>query len=122
MHQQYGAESVPPSAFSLSLHNVSLCICTVDTHSSAGYSDVTANTTAIPGTIGVHAPAVLSGCLSISIIFQAHFEASCLMLSWLPERSSCAKILLTLCMQPAAIALNYSVKKHTEQRMPDIYV
>ena len=50
-----------------------------------------------------------SGCPSwlsfISVIFQAHLGAS-----WLPEKSSCTKILLTVHMRPVAIALNYSVK------------
>ena len=60
---------------------------------------VTSNKTAISRTIGVHVPAIVPGCL------KAYLGGS-----WLPERSSCSKILLMVHMRPMAIALNYSVK------------
>ena len=56
------------------------------------------NTTAISRAVGAQALAVISG---YAVVIQAH-----------PARASksCTKILLTLRMQPAATALNYSIK------------
>jgi len=56
------AESVPPSAFSLFIHNCQPLYRY--THTPAAYSDVATNTTAIPSTKGAHTPAVFPGCLS----------------------------------------------------------
>jgi len=52
----------------------------VGTHALAAYSNVAANTTAVPCTVSAHTPTVLS---FISVIFQAHIGASCLRLCWL---------------------------------------
>ena len=82
----------------------------VGTHASAAYSDVAANTTAVPCTVSAHTLTVLSGYV-VSVIIRAHFRASCLRLYWL---SSCTKILL------GRIRLQHS--EHTEQRKTDIYI
>ena len=52
-----------------------------------------------PSLLGVHVPAIVPGCL------KGYLGGS-----WLPEKSSCAKILLMVHMRPTAITLNYSVK------------
>jgi len=49
---------------------------------------------------GVYGPAILSG----NSLIQAHA-------SWLSKKQSCTKLLLTVRMRPAPIALNYSVEK-----------
>ena len=117
-HKSYGAESVPPSALSLSLHNCQplytysrysqfsrlfRCHCQHNCHS-------------------LYNRCTCTGCPFWLSQFQAHLGASYLRLSWLPERSSCTKILLMLCMQPTAIALNYSVKKNILNNICQIYM
>ena len=56
------AESIPPSAFSLSIHKCQPLYRYI--HAPAAYTDVATNTTAIPCTMGVHVPAAFPGCLS----------------------------------------------------------
>ena len=105
-HNSHKAESLPPSAFSLSIHNSQPLYRY--THAPAAYSDVTTNTTTIPCTIGAHTPAVFHK--GHQVIFQAQLGASYPRLSWLAEKLSFTKILLMVCMWPAAIVLNYSFK------------
>ena len=62
--------------------------------------------------VGAHAPTVFLGCHLLSVIFQAYLVAS-----WLPEKSSCTKILQSAC-GPVAIVLN-RIEQHT---MHDIYI
>jgi len=73
------------------------------THAPA---NVATNTTAIPCTIGAHDPSVFSGCHSQDLSTGASYP-SMPRLSWLVKLY---ENLTYVCMRPAAIALNYSVK------------
>ena len=98
------AKSLPPTTFSINSINLSTQLLALvhllsRCYTPAAYPECRRqNTTAISRTVGAHAPAVTPAI--ITVVIQAH-----------PVRaSSCMKILLTLRMRPAAIALNYSIK------------
>ena len=55
--------------------------------------------------------------LSFQAVFHKRHLSSSPKANWLPEKSSCSKILLAIHMRPAAIGLNDSIKKHMEQHM-----
>ena len=95
LHINHETELLLTSAFSLSTPLLHLVYQhTVYTHIPAAYSDVAANITTIPCTIGVHALAVLP-------IFQAHLPAAgCQVV----QNLCCSQI------QPTAIALNDTIK------------
>ena len=103
------------------LHSACLCNChplyTYRRYSHSGYlfQCVAAKTIiiAIHCTIGVHTPFWLS---FISVLFEAHLWASCLKLSWLPKKSRCTKLLLTVCMWPVTVAKVSKTYKTTNTR------
>ena len=49
--------------FVLALVYIGIATVGTGTHASAAYSEVTANTTAVPCTVSAHTPNVLPGCL-----------------------------------------------------------
>ena len=117
----YGAKSLPPTAFG-KLHEpfyttVSRCTLTEYVLRSSCLSQIWSpkhncylsyNTCA------------RSGCQSwlsfITVVIQAHPSLTA------ARASSCTKILLTLCMRPAATVLNYSVKNIRNEVQQKIYI
>ena len=69
----------------------------VGTHVPAACSDVAANTTAVPCTIGAHTPTILLGCLPYTSSFKLIYALVC---------SEAAKLYKNL-----TVALNYSVQE-----------
>ena len=111
----HASASLPPSAFSLSMQlsplvyiqkiltlqlPIPMCCCQNNNYC---YSL----------TISAHTPFWLS---FISVIFEAHLWASCLKLSWLPIKSRCTKLLLTVCMWPVTVAKVSKTYKTTNTR------
>jgi len=99
MHQPWcriSAVLCVQSVYTTTLTSVSACIHRqmVGTHVPAACSNVAANTTAVPCTIGVHTPTILLGCLPYASSFKLTYALVCSLAAKLYENLTygCVKL------------------------------